>query len=430
MTNFKVYGYRWVMLSLFMLIVAMNQLLWITFAPITVDAAAFFKVSDLMIGMLSMCFMIVYIVVSIPASWVIDTYGIKVGAGLGALLTGFFGLMRGLAGADFNLVMIAQIGIAIGQPFLLNAITKLSASWFPMEERATAAGLGTLSMYLGILMGMVLTPIFFALYGLTGMMNLYGIIAVASALLFVVFAKEKPLTPPCEAHDEVRALAMDGFKLMFKSRDFWLLMVIFFIGLGVFNSVTTWIENILMPRGFTAAQAGDTGGLMIGGGILGALVMPFLSDHYRRRTPFIILALVGATFGLIGITFATSYAVLLASGALLGFFLLSSGPIGFQYGAEITFPASEGASNGWLLLMGQISGIAFILGMDGLKAEVSGSMTHPLVSMIGLMIVGLILSSRLKESKILTANQSVPKTGLQVNAVPVNTSETNVHVPK
>lgn len=151
MTNYKVYGYRWVVLALFMLMVAVNQLLWITFAPITVDAASFFKVSDLMIGMLSMSFMIVYIVVSIPASWMIDTYGIKTGAGIGALLTGAFGLMRGWAGADFNLVLMAQIGIAIGQPFLLNSITKLSARWFPLEERATAAGLGTLSIYIGIL---------------------------------------------------------------------------------------------------------------------------------------------------------------------------------------------------------------------------------------------------------------------------------------
>ena len=274
MTKFKVYGYRWVVLALFMLMVAVNQMLWITFAPITVDSAAFFKVSDLMIGILSMSFMIVYMFVSIPASWIIDTYGIKIGAGIGALLTGFFGLMRGWAGADFNLVLMAQIGIAIGQPFLLNAITKLSASWFPLEERATASGLGTLAMYIGILSGMVITPLLFTSTGLVGMMNLYGIVAAVVAVLFLLFSKEAPPTPPCEAHGEERALAMDGFRLMFKSRDFWLLMVIFFIGLGVFNSVTTWIENIMMPRGFTAVQAGNTGGIMIGGGIMGALIMP------------------------------------------------------------------------------------------------------------------------------------------------------------
>jgi len=34
-TGFKVYGYRWVVLLAFMLVVVVNQLLWITFAPIT-----------------------------------------------------------------------------------------------------------------------------------------------------------------------------------------------------------------------------------------------------------------------------------------------------------------------------------------------------------------------------------------------------------
>ena len=95
-TDFKVYGYRWVMLSVYMLIIAVNQLLWITFAPITGDAVRFFGVSDLQIGILSMCFMIVYLVISIPASWIIDTYGIRIGVGIGVAFTGVFGLLRGL----------------------------------------------------------------------------------------------------------------------------------------------------------------------------------------------------------------------------------------------------------------------------------------------------------------------------------------------
>jgi hypothetical protein len=86
---------------------------------------------------------------------------------------------------------------------------------------------------------------------------------------------------------------------------------------------------------------------------------------------------------------------------ILGFFLLSSGPIGFQYGAEITYPASEGTSNGMLLMMGQISGIAFIFGMDSFKSTVSGSMTNPLIVLIGLMALSLIISLRLKESAMM-----------------------------
>jgi MFS family permease len=182
-------------------------------------------------------------------------------------------------------------------------------------------------------------------------------------------------------------------------------MLIFFIGLGVFNSVTTWIEDIVKPRGFSATQAGITGGFMILGGIIGAIILPVLSDRYRKRTPFILIAIIGATFGLAGITFATWYWLLLASGAILGFFLLSAGPIGFQYGAEITFPASEGASNGMLLLMGQISGIIFIFCMDSFKSALTGSMTRPLIVLIGFMVLSVFLSTRLKESALISKDK-------------------------
>jgi hypothetical protein len=115
-----------------------------------------------------------------------------------------------------------------------------------------------------------------------------------------------------------------------------------------------------------------------------------------------MLALTGAILGLIGITFATTYLMILTSSFVLGFFLLSAGPIGFQYGAELAFPAPEGTSNGLLLLMGQISGIVFIIGMDSFKS-LAGSMTRSLVTLIILMMVSLILCFKLKESSLMSA---------------------------
>lgn len=386
------------MLIVFMIAIAVNQLLWISFAPITSEAAQYYGVSDLKIGILSMSFMIVYLIISLPASWIIDTYGIKVGVGTGVLLTGVFGLIRGLVPADYNLLLLSQIGIAVGQPFLLNSITKVSSRWFPISERATASGLGTLSMYVGILAGMIVTPFLVNGSGITGMLHIYGILSVVAAVVFFVFVRERPPTAPCRPDQEERALVVEGLRLIFRNRDFKWLMIIFFIGLGVFNSVTTWIENIVGPRGFSPEQAGITGGLMIIGGILGAIIVPLLSDHFRKRTPFIMIALAGSTLGLAGVTLATGYPLLLASGAVFGFFLLSSGPIGFQYGAEVTFPVSEGTSNGFLLLMGQVSGIAFIFGMDSFKDSVTGSMTGPLIVLIILMTLSFILSTRLRES--------------------------------
>ena len=72
-SNYKVYGYRWIVLLVFMCVIAINQVLWITFAAITGNAAIYYGVSDLSIGLLSMSFMIVYILVSIPAFLVMLT---------------------------------------------------------------------------------------------------------------------------------------------------------------------------------------------------------------------------------------------------------------------------------------------------------------------------------------------------------------------
>ena len=397
--QFRVYGYRWVVLSVFMLVIAMNQMMWISFAPITGPAATFYGVSDLQIGLLSLMFMVVYIVVSVPASWIIDTYGIRVAVGIGAALTGVFGLMRGMVADDYNLVLIAQIGIAVGQPFILNAITTVAAQWFPLQQRATAAGLGSLAMYLGIVLGLVLTPILTLQGDIPSMLKIYGIASLVAAIVFFALIKNRPPTAPCAPEHEERSLVYDGLKESLRRPTFIILLVIFFIGLGVFNAVTTWIEDIVRPRDFSIIQAGNIGGIMIFGGILGAVVVPLMSDHYKKRTPFLRAAVLGATLGLVGITFAGTYWLILCSAFTFGFFLLSAGPLGFQYGAEVTYPAPEGTSNGLMLLMGQISGIIFILAMDIFKNPVTGSMSVPLSVLIGFMFVALILSTKLKEAR-------------------------------
>ena len=390
-------AYRWAVMLAFMAVAIVNQLLWITYAPVTSDAAEFYNVSTLSIGLLSMSFMIVFILVSIPASWVIDRFGIRIAVGTGAVLTGVFGLLRGLAGSNYSLALFAQIMIAVGQPFILNAITSVAARWFAPEERATASGLGSLSIYLGILLGMLITPLLALRFGMSRMLLIYGIISLLPAVAFFIFVKERPADAPKTTEPEVRSLMFDGLRETFKNRNFLLLMAVFFVGLGAFNAVTTWIEDLLKPRGFSITQAGLTGGVMIIGGILGAVVMPALSDKKRKRVPFIFASVLGATLGLAGVTYASSYFMLLASAFVLGFFLLSAGPIGFQFGAEITRPIPEGTSNGLLLLMGQISGILFIFGMEMLKSPISGSMTGSLNGLLVLMVLVLLVSTQLKE---------------------------------
>ena len=393
----KAYGYRWLVLLSFVFIALMTQVLWITFAPITSAAAKFYQTSELMIGLLSMSFMVVYILMFLPSAWVIDTRGFKTAVGIGAVLSAVFALTRGIFASNFTIVFLSQVGIAFGQPFVLGSITKVAARWFPVKERATASGLGTLALYLGPLAAMLLGPFLVLRIGLPRMLMAYGLATAAAAVLFFVLAREHPPTP---AGPDERILMFDGLKSMMRQRDFIFLLIMFFVGLGLFNSVSTWVEDIVRPRGFSITQAGMLGGLMLVGGIVGAIVVPLISDTLRRRKPFVILALAGLLPGLIGITYATSYGLLLLSGFILGFFLLSAGPIGFQYAAEITHPAPEGTSNSLLLVMGQISGIIFILGMDALRSKATRAMTGSLLGLAGMVAVVIVLAALLRESPI------------------------------
>ena len=401
--KFKQYGYRWVVLGVFMFVNLTIQILWIAYAPITGPAAQFYGVSDLQIGSLSMAFMIAYIPLSLPVAWVIDTYGFKIAVGIGVGMMSIFGILRGLAGDNYSLVLWSTIGIAAAQPFLLNAWTKVPANWFAVEERATAVGLVTLANLLGVALGMVLTPMFVESLSIPTLQLIYGGFAAFSAILFLILARENPPTPPCPPEQQVRALMLDGLKNALKVKSFWFVLLISFIGLGIFNGITTWVESMIRPRGFSPTDAGTLGALMIFGGLIGAVVIPALSDKQRKRQRYMYIALGGAIPGLVGLTFATTSFLLFASAFVMGFFLLSAGPIGFQYGAEIAYPAPEGTSNGLLLMMGQISGIILILAMDSFKDPETGSMTSSLLVLVGLMLLGLLLATRLKESKLLVS---------------------------
>ena len=393
--NYKLYGYRWVVLGVFMFINLTIQMLWITYAPITGPAASYYGVSDLQIGLLAMTFMIAFIPLSIPVSWVIDTYGFRIAVSIGAVLMGIFGLVRGFAGADYTLVLWSTIGIAVAQPFLLNAWTTVPAKWFPVEFRATAVGMVTLANLIGTALGMVLTPALIESMSIAQVQLIYGGITAFSSVLFIVLAREAPPTPPCAPGEETRALMLDGLKHAVKIKPFWWYLIASFIGLGIFNGLTTWIEAIIRPRGFTPTDAGTLGALMVAGGLVGAIVLPAMSDKQRKRQRFLMIAFVGAVPGLLGLTFATSGALLFGSAIVLGFFLVSAMPIGMQYAAEITYPTPEGTSNGLIQLFGQ-GAVVFVYIMEVMKSS-DGSFTPSLLLALALLLLSAGLVTQMKD---------------------------------
>ncbi len=402
-TQYKIYPYRWVVLAAFMFINLTIQILWISYAPITGPAAEYYGVTDLQIGLLAMSFMIAFIPLSIPVSWVIDTYGFRIAVSIGAILMGVFGILRGLAGENYTLVLWSTFGLAAAQPFLLNAWTKVPANWFAIEERATAVGIVTLGNLIGTALGMVLTPILLESTSIATIQLIYGGIAAFSAVIFLIFARETPPTPPCPPGMEVRALMLDGLKHAFTVKPLWFSLLVSFIGLGIFNGITTWIENIIRPRGFTPTDAGTLGALMIVGGVIGAVVIPAFSDKQRKRQLFLYIAFIGAIPGLIGLTFATTSTLLFGSAFVMGFFLVSAMPIAMQYAAEVTQPTPEGTSNGLIQLFGQ-GAVVFVYIMEAMKSA-DGSFTPALLLAIGLLVISIFFVSQMKDPQQLVQNK-------------------------
>lgn len=396
--QYRVYGYRWVVLGSFMFVNLMIQMLWISYAPITSLASEYYGVSDLAIGVLSMTFMIAFIPLAMPAAWVTDARGFRPAIGLGVILMAVFGIARGLAGTDYTLVLLSTIGLAAAQPFLMVTWTKVPANWFAPRERATAVGLLTLASMSGIAVGMAVTPILADAMPIARVQLVYGALAVVAAIAFLALARERPATPPCPAEMQERALMLDGLKHALSLRPFWLLLAVAFIVMSAFNGVTTWVEQIIEPRGFSPTDAGTMGALMLVAGIIGAVVLSALSDRRGKRVRYAVVALLATVPGMLGVAFISSTLLLYAFAVVLGFFLVAAFPILTQYAAEATHPTPEGTSNGLIQLAGQVSVVSVYI-MEALRTS-DGSFTISLLLLAALLGVCAVAVSRLKDVKL------------------------------
>ena len=90
----KVYGYRWVVLIVYMYIAALTQLFWLNFASIDTFLEKRLDTSAMSIGWLALVFPLVYLFLSIPSGIIIDKKGFKFSVGIGAILTGLFAAIR------------------------------------------------------------------------------------------------------------------------------------------------------------------------------------------------------------------------------------------------------------------------------------------------------------------------------------------------
>jgi len=374
------YGYRWVVLGSFMLVAAVTQLMWLNYAPITSQTQELMGVSEIKVVLLATMFPLIYVPVSIPAGLLIDRKGFRFAVMLGAFLTAAFSFLR-LFADNYVLVLLGMIGISVGQPFVLNSITKMVSTWFPTDESALANGLGSLSLFLGMIVALAVTPPLLKALGehsldsLRWLVLIYSLVAAAAFLVFAFLGRARPPRPPKRTEKgelEEAPLSWESFKALFRLHDFRILCLVIFIGNGSFVGLMQLIEKIMKPKGIETSVAGNVGAVVVLAGVVGCVVIPAVSDRIMRRKPFIILAAAASipAFFLLGAL--ENVFLIFVVGGFLGFFLLSALPVLLALSEETTGAGLTGTGTSILLMLGNAGGVVMTLVMEWIKGATGG----------------------------------------------------------
>jgi len=390
-------SYRWVVLTVFIIIALMSQLLWLTFAPLTSEISNLYNVSAFDISLLSMVWPLVFVITAIPVGIFIDKKGFKMSVSVGALFLAVFSIIRIFSVTldhNFTLLLISQTGAAVSQPFIFGSITKLACSWFPEKEQGLATGLGTIGLFLGMMIALALTPPLYLSFGLINLLIIYAYLSCAATFFFMVLAKEGPLVTTV---DTSAAFSIQDLWTLSKHRSFLILEFGFFVVVGGFTALMTWLEQMLNSlHGIGLDEAGLLGGLMIIGGIIGSIVIPALSDKVKRLKPFILIDLFIGLITLYLIGILGGFAILAIIFFITGFFLMSALPLVLELSTQFSDPGMEGRASSLLWFFSQAGSVFLILIIEPIYS-IWGSYFYSIVIIVILWAISLLSFIGIKE---------------------------------
>ena len=373
---------RWVILAGYALLAACTQLLWLAYAPITTQTHRIMGVSQGAVGDLAVIFPLTYVILALPAGRWLDT-GFGRALGLGAVLTGAGALLRLAGPSSYGWAVAGQFVIAAGQPFVLNAITKVAARHFPAKERTVAVSIGSVALFIGILAAVLTGEPLLHAGGLTLLLWVQAIVAVLAAA-WVLAAVRVPAAFPGDPSVAVSLRWLRG------DRFIWLLAGLLFVGMGVFNAVATWLDSILTHFGHGGAS-GYLIAIMTAGGIVGGALLPDIVAKRDQRRRLLQIAVVVSAVAFAVLAGVHSPAV---GGVVLfvaGFFLLAGLPVVLDWSELHAGPERAGAAAGFLLLSGNLGGVILALVVQA----VVGNPYLSLGALAAVCLAGLALATRL-----------------------------------
>jgi FLVCR family feline leukemia virus subgroup C receptor-related protein len=422
MKSVKAYRFRWLILFSLMALILSVEVQWLNMAPVGRVVNVYYQgqVSTRFsnpVELLSLAYLIIFVIASIPASYMIHRLGITLSVRIAAGMIIFGSLGKWIYLANFPVVLFCQIVLALSQALVLNSITEIVSRWFPIRERGMAVGMASSAQYLSIGVVMFLSPLMVITkagapdygVGFERMMGLYAVACSVFAFAAAFFIRENPPTPSSILEKQEDVSFLKSFKAIKRIPSLRGIMIIFALGWGVLATFLVKVDAISAALGFPDSD-GRVGIFLLIGGMIGAILLPTLSDRWRKRKAFFVFCNLCSIPGILllvfnrdlGALFWSSEIFALIGAFILGFCLLSSIPIGSQYAAELGHGISEEIIQAMLLLFSQASGAAILIITLASRGRFSGQLLSGLAALLFAAMMG---STFLKESDVIITEE-------------------------
>lgn len=373
---------RWPLLVAFALLVTSTQVLWLSYAPITPQAAAALGVSEGAVGDLAVINPLLYVVLAIPAGrWLDRRFGRALATG--ALLTAVGALVRIVDPSSYGWALAGQFLFSAGQPLVLNASTKVAARYFPPGERTTAISVASAAQFVGILVAALSGSALFDAGGLGLVLGIHAAISVLAAVAVLGALR----VPPAY---QVEAVEAPSLRWLRGDRLIWQLGALLFVGVGVFNALATWLDSILSDLGHPGV-AGTLIATTTVAGIAGAAVLPGVAARRDRRREVLMVTTVVTALVFLGIALIHNVVFIGVALAIEGFVLLAGLPVALDWSELESGPDKAGTATGLLLLAGNLGGVVLVL----LVQVLIGNPYLALAAMSAVAVPGILVAARL-----------------------------------
>ncbi|VDN54042.1 unnamed protein product [Dracunculus medinensis] len=405
-----IYSRRYGILAMFIFLSASNAMQWIEYSIIANIIALFYSISYMMVDWTSMVYMVSYMLFILPASWILDKYGLRVSVLLGAGGNCLGSWLKVLSAQPdlFWLSFLGQTIVGSSQVFILGIPPRLAAVWFGSKEISTACAAGVFGNQFGIAIGFLLPPLVVHMGTVesmaTELKTLFMISAIINSIVFLLiifFFSKKPPLPPSIAHLQSIENTRDyliTLKEVIVNPSYLLLLISYGLNTGVFYAISTLLNQIILYYHPNEQKLSGTIGLiLVVSGMVGSVLCGIFLDRFHRYKMTTLAVYFFSTIGMILFTVLISlpqtWAIYIVA-AILGFFMTGYLPIGFEFAAELTYPIPEGTTSGLLNASAQAFGVLMTLAMGQVIHKTSIFLCNIILSSI--LVIGIILTAFIK----------------------------------